>query len=842
MNIIDYAISHSRVVIGILVFILIAGSASYISIPKEATPDVNIPFIYISLSQKGISPEDSERLLVKPIEDEVKTVEGVKEVRSTAYSGGGNVLLEFNPGFNADKAMDDIREQVDNAKGDLPNEADEPSVNEVNISAFPILLISLSGDLPDRTLQDLGEYLQDEIETIPSVLEAKIGGKRKEQVDIIVDVRAIEGYGINLSTLINIVNQNNMMVSAGEQDTGDGSFSIKVPGLYENIEDVLDTPIKTYGDSVITFRDIAKVKRTFEDRRSYARVNGKNSVTIEVSKRVGENIIETVNQVKNIVNEAQKTFPKNVRISFSQDTSKYIKDMLSSLQNNVIAAIILVLIIILGALGIRSGFLVGVSIPGAFLSGVMVLSIMGFTINIVVLFALILSVGLLVDGAIVVVEYADRKINEGLSISNSYAAASKKMALPIIASTATTLAAFLPLIFWPGLAGEFMKYLPITLICVLTSSLFMALLFVPVVGSSAASIIKILLQILLPLIVAIITFILIKYGKGYINDFGFKKIAINIINYLIPFILFIFISIKIIPFVNKISNSLNAPVKKISKTALALSSESKTSPLELTGFTGFYTNLINRLLNHPTKVVLTAIIVLISVQYSYSRFGSGVEFFPSIEPDLSKIVIYARGNLSVEEKNNYVSRVENIILDIQQKNNEFKNIYSISGNISDQSEDSEDFIGSISLEYKDLEERRLSKIILKEIIEKTNTISGIKIETREQESGPPRGKPINIKLTSPNKKLLFAEASRLNNFLNNYPGLINVESNLPAPGIEWEIKVDRKQAFKFGANISSIGNVIKLSTNGIKLGEYRPDDTNESIPLYLRFPQEGTYT
>lgn len=839
MNLIDSAISHSRVIIGILVFILVAGTISYITIPKEATPDVNIPFIYISLSQKGISPDDSERLLVKPIEDEVKTVEGVKEVRSTAYSGGGNVLLEFNPGFDSDKAMDDVREKVDRAKSDLPNEADDPTVNEVNISAFPILLISLSGDLPDRTLQELAEFLQEEIETIPSVLEAKIGGKRKEQVDVIVDVRAIEGYDINLSTLINIVKQNNMMVSAGEQDTGDGSFSIKVPGLYENIEDVLDTPIKTYGDSVITFRDIAKVKRTFEDRKSFARVNGKNSVTIEVSKRIGENIIETVDLVKSIVNDAQKNFPKNIKISFSQDSSKYIKNMLNSLQNNVIAAIILVLIIILGTLGIRSGFLVGVSIPGAFLSGVLALSLMGFTVNIVVLFALILSVGLLVDGAIVVVEYADRKINEGLSITESYSLASKKMAFPIIASTATTLAAFLPLIFWPGIAGEFMKYLPITLICVLTSSLFMALLFVPVVGSSSASIIKILLQIILPLIPALIAFNLIKIGKGYIPGFGIINIVLTILNYLLPLILFIFISIKIISFVNKISNSLNAPIKQVSKTAVVLSSESKTSPLELPGFTGFYAKLINKFLSHPAKVVITAILILISIQFLYTRIGSGVEFFPEVEPDLSKIVIYARGNLSVEEKNNYVARVENIILDIQKNNNEFKNIYSISGNVSEQSEDSEDYIGSVSLEYVDLENRRPSIIILKEIMEKTQIINGIKVETREQEAGPPRGKPINIKLTSSDKNLLFLEASRLKKFMDNYPGLVNVEANLPAPGIEWEIKVNRKQASKFGANISSIGNVIKLSTNGIKLGEYRPDDTSESIPLYLRYPQEG---
>ena len=838
MNIIGYAIAHSRVVLGVLIFIISAGTASYISIPKEAAPDVNIPIIYISLSQKGISPDDSERLLVKPIEDEVKTVEGVKEIRSTAYTGGGNVLLEFDPGFNSDKAMQDVREKVDRAKGDLPNEADEPTVNEVNISTFPILLISLSGNLPDRTLQDLAKNLQDEIETIPSVLEAKIGGKRTEQVDIIIDVRALEGYDINIQNLINTVNQNNMMVSAGKQDTGDGSFNIKVPGLFEDLEDVLDTPIKTFGDSVITFRDIAKVKRTFEDRKSFANVNGQNSITIEVSKRVGENIIDTITKVKKVTFELEKTFPENVNISFSQDRSKSIKTMLNSLQNNVIAAIILVLIIILGALGIRSGFLVGVSIPGSFLSGILALSAMGFTVNIVVLFALILSVGLLVDGAIVVVEYADRMIKEGLSIKESYASASKKMALPIISSTATTLAAFLPLIFWPGLAGEFMKYLPITLICVLTSSLFMALLFVPVLGTVINTVARILLQIIVPLILSIILFNIISIGSNYIDN-QTLKIPLMISQYLLPLIIYVFLFVKIIPRVYKISESINQKEKSVSETAKILSSDSNLSILDLKGFTGFYAHLINKLLDHPAKVLLSAISILIAVQYSYTKFGSGVEFFPEVEPDLAKIVVFARGNLSVDEKREYVSRVENIIFKIQSRNNEFKNIYTISGNVSDQSEGSEDYIGAISLEYNDWNKRRKSKTILNEILKESKSIKGIKVESREEAGGPPTGKPINIKLTSSNKSLLLSEGQRLKDFIDSYPGLTNIEDNFPAPGIEWEIKVNRKQASKFGANISSIGNVIKLSTNGIKLGEYRPDDSDDSISLYLRYPSEG---
>ena len=838
MNLIDYAISHARVFIGILIFIIAAGSSTYISIPKEAVPDVNIPIIYVSLSQKGISANDSERLLVKPIEDEVKTVEGIKEIRSTAYTGGGNVLLEFDAGFDADKAMDDIREKVDRAKGDLPKEADEPTVNEVNISAFPIILISLSGNLPDRTLQDLAENLQDEIETIPSVLEAKIGGRRNEQVDVIIDTLALEGYNINIENLINTVNQNNMMVSAGEQDTGDGSFNIKVPGLYETIDDVLDTPIKTFGDSVITFRDIAKVKRTFEDRKSYANVNGKNSVTIEVSKRVGENIIDTIKKIKEVSVQVTKDFPPSVDISFSQDQSKTIQTMLNSLQNNVIAAIILVLIIILGALGVRSGFLVGVSIPGSFLSGILLLSIMGFTMNIVVLFALILSVGLLVDGAIVIVEYADRKIKEGLTIKESFAGASKKMARPIISSTATTLAAFVPLLFWPGLAGEFMKYLPITLICVLTSSLFMALLFVPVLGTIINTITRVFLQFVIPTLLSLILFNIFSILTNYVDINGLK-IPLTIIKYLASLALFIFTFIKIIPSVYKISESINKKQENISESSKILSSESDVSVITLKGFIGSYAKLINFLLNHPAKVIVSAILILAGVSFTYTKIGSGIEFFPEVEPELAKIVVYARGNLSAKEKRDYVSRVENIILKIQSKNNEFKNIYALSGNISDQSEASEDFIGSISLEYNDWDKRRKSKVILNEILNKTKTIKGIKVESREQEGGPPTGKPINIKLTSPNKSLLLSESYRLKEFIDSYPELINIEDNFPAPGIEWEINVNRKQAAKFGANISTIGNVIKLATNGIKLGEYRPDDSNDSIPMYLRYPSEG---
>ncbi|MAI50023.1 MAG: MFS transporter [Rhodospirillaceae bacterium] len=483
MSIISAALSRSRTVIAVLVLLLIAGFSSYISIPKEARPDVNVPVIYVSMSLKGISPEDAERLLVRPMEAEVKSIEGIKEIRSSAFQGGANVLLEFEAGFNADLALADVREKVDIANAELPDTADQPSVNEVNLSLFPVIIITLGGALPERALLKVGRDLKEKIEGIPSILEAKIGGERDEQVEIIINPLLVDSYGLDPKIILDAIRRSNQLIAAGSLRSAEGSFAIKVPGLFENADDILDMPLKVSGDSVVTVRDIASVRRTFEDRKTFARLNGKPAISIEVKKRTGENIIKTVDAVKTLVSQERDNWPEQMTVTFSSDDSKNIRDMLRDLRNNVLSAILLVMIIIVAVLGVRTGLLVGIAIPGSLLSGILVLSAFGLTVNVVVLFALILSVGLLVDGAIVVTEYADRRMIEGIHRAKAYTEAAERMAWPIIASTATTLAAFLPLLFWPGLVGEFMKFLPITLIATLIASLFMALLFVPTLGA-----------------------------------------------------------------------------------------------------------------------------------------------------------------------------------------------------------------------------------------------------------------------------------------------------------------------------------------------------------------------
>ncbi|MDH5410945.1 MAG: efflux RND transporter permease subunit, partial [Alphaproteobacteria bacterium] len=483
MRLIDAALSHSRTVISLLLLILVSGAYAWMEIPKEADPDITIPKIYVTINHEGISQEDAERALVRPLEEKLRSIEGVKEMISWAREGGANILLEFDAGFDPDSALLDVREEVDSAKKDLPASGEDPHVQEINISLFPVLVVTMSGPLPERTLLRLARDVKDRIEAIPAVLEVKIAGDRDERVEVIVDPVLVESYALDPERMAVVVSRFNQLIAAGAMDTGQGRFSVKVPGIFDSVRDIMNLPVKVEGNAVVTLGDIATVQRTFRDADGFARVNGHPALALEVSKRAGENIIDTIAEVRDVVEASRLIWPEAVEVTYSQDKSKDIRLMLGDLQNNVISAVLLVMIVVIAALGWRSGVLVGIAIPGSFLSGILVLAAFGLTMNIVVLFALILAVGMLVDGAIVVTEYADRKMTEGEPRKLAYAMAAKRMSWPIIASTATTLAAFLPLLFWPGIVGQFMKYLPITLIATLAASLVMALVFVPTIGA-----------------------------------------------------------------------------------------------------------------------------------------------------------------------------------------------------------------------------------------------------------------------------------------------------------------------------------------------------------------------
>ncbi|MAM85981.1 MAG: MFS transporter [unclassified Hahellaceae] len=483
---IDAAFSRGRTVIMLFVIILGAGAVAYLGIPKESEPDIPIPTIYVSVTHEGISPGDAERLLAKPLEKELQTLEGLKEMRTTAAEGYASVVLEFDAGFDADKALQDVREKVDLAKVELPADSEEPRVTEINTALFPVLTVVLSGQVPERTLVTLARDLKDKVESLAGVLEVDIGGDREEVLEIIANPAVMETYDISYNDVFTLVQRNNRLVAAGALDTGAGRMVLKVPGLIEDLDDVMSLPIKVAGNTVVTFRDVADIRRTYKDPDSFARVAGEPALVLEISKRSGANIIATIADIRALIEAEQKIWPEGLKVSFLQDKSEQIKTMLGDLENNVITAVVLVMIVIVAALGGRPAILVGLAIPGSFLAGMLVLDAMGITLNIVVLFSLILVVGMLVDGAIVTTELADRRMAEGAPRKEAYAFAAKRMAWPIITSTATTLAVFIPLVFWPGIVGEFMKFLPITVLITLAASIAMALVFIPVLGGMIA--------------------------------------------------------------------------------------------------------------------------------------------------------------------------------------------------------------------------------------------------------------------------------------------------------------------------------------------------------------------
>lgn len=764
--IIDASITHARTVLLTLALLLIAGTVAYVSIPKESSPDIDIPKIYVSVGLEGISPDDAERLLLRPLEQELSSIDGVKEMLSSGYQGGGYVLLEFNAGFNKDKALDDVQKAVDQARPELPDDVEEPKVTEVNFSLFPVLVVNLSGDVPERTLLKLANDLQDKIETIPSVLESAIAGDREELVEIVVNPELLESYGLDGVAILNFFRLSNRLVAAGQLDTGAGSFAVEVPGLFKDVYDVMKMPLKTSGDSVITVGDIAEIRRTFKDPQNFARINGQRAISIEVVKRAGENIIDTIDEVQRVVAQEKVFWPSNVEVTFTRDESKQIKTMLLDLQNNVISAILLVMIVVVWALGLRAAALVGVAIPGAFLTGILVLSTMGLTVNIVVLFSLILSVGMLVDGAIVVVELADRKMAEGLSRKEAYGYAAKRMAWPITSSTATTLAAFAPLLFWPGIPGQFMRYMPLTMICVLFSSLLMALIFVPTLGS--------------------------LIGK--------------------------------------------AGAAKDPKARKMLAAAEEGDLKDVKGFTGWYLGVLGAALKRPGLVLLAAALVLVSVQLSYAKFGKGIEFFPDIEPEFANVLVHARGNLSVHEKDQLVREVENRVLE---QSEGIESLYTRSGKAAQRGANlAEDVIGQLQIQFKDWDERPPADKILDDIRKNTAGIAGIFVETQKQQDGPSSGKAVQIQIASRFPEKLVGATETTLAVLDELGDFRDVEDSRPLPGIDWELDVDRSQAAKFGLDITTIGYYVRMVTNGLIIGGYRPDDSDEEIDIVIRHEKD----
>ena len=851
-------LARPKTVFVLMLMAVIAGTLSYIAIPKEANPDIDVPIYVVNVSQRGISPSDADRLLIRPMETELRGIDGLKEITATAREGGANLVLEFDIDADPDVVLADLRDKVDQAKADLPADADEPGVFETNFALEPTIIVTLSGDVPERTLVRLANGLADEIEAISSVREVDVQGDRDEVLEVILDLERLESYNITQRELLDAITRNNALVAAGTLDTGSGRFSVKVPGLIESALDVYGIPIKQGGEAVVTLGDVAELRRTFTDPTTFTRVNGQPAISLEVVKRIGTNIIENNAQVRAVTEAYTADWPETVRVGYLLDQSSFIFEVLGSLQSSIMTAIVLVLISVVAVLGIRSGLLVGLAVPGSFMIAFLILSALGQTVNMMVMFGMVLTVGMLVDGAIVVSEYADRKIEEGVRPSVAYTRAAQLMFWPVVSSTLTTLAAFLPLLLWPGVPGQFMSYLPRMVIIVLSASLVTALIFLPVTGTIFARIARMVGRFSRA-ILTVLGFVAVLFvGLVISNTLTLQAVATaeggtGILPTLASGAAGRALAVALLALVaayavNRLATwgarRREAKRGEPDPTALMLSSRAPLIPRKLTGVTGAYVRFLNlftsNILGNLVGVAVVAALVGGTFWFFMQR-AQGVEFFIEEEPDVAIVLVQARGNLAATEVRDLVGEVEREVLSIPGIDNVVMTATASAGggggSFGGPQDLPADQIGQLQLELAEYGDRRKAEAIFADIRAAVADIPGIKVEIRKIEGGPPTGKDVQVRVKSPSYDRVVETIGTVRQYIDGVDGLIEIEDGRPLPGIEWELSVDREAAGRYGASIQEIGSMIQLVTNGVLVDVYRPDDSEDEVEIRVRLPE-----
>ncbi|WP_068081904.1 efflux RND transporter permease subunit [Polycladidibacter stylochi] len=837
-NALEGILNRPKTIFSLMIAILIAGIIAFLTIPKEAAPNIDIPFYYISISQQGISPEDGERLIARPMETELRGLEGLKEITTMSTEGHVGILLEFHIDVSKDKALADVREKVDLAKSKIPADADEPSVNSFNMALNPTMFIAVYGDVSERTLYHEARKLKDVIEAVPTVKSADLSGHREELLEVTIDTMKMESYSITQAELLRTVTQNNQLIAAGFIDGAGGRFSIKVPGLVETARDVYSIPLKQAGEAVVTLGDIATIRRTFKDHSSYSLVNGKKAITLEVVKRLGQNVIENNQAVMEAVNKATANTPSTIKTSFMLDDSKKVDVMLGSLQTSIMTAIMLVMIVVVASLGLKSALLVGLAIPTSFMTGFFILSMSGMTVNNMVMFGLVLTVGMLVDGAIVMVEYADRKVAEGMNATQAYIRASRLMFWPIVSSTATTIAAFLPMLMWPGIMGKFMSYLPLMVIIVLISALATALVFLPVTGGIMSSVFR----------------FISRHGEAFLGLLIGTCVGIVLVD--LPYLAIpeegkalVIIALALI--CGWFLRPLFKPVMNYSRRKAAerhaqeledgkIFLGKRFDPKKVKGATGVYVRALAKMASTPIGNIATLVgmvLLCFGIISYFMQNSKGVENFVESEPLLAQAYVSARGNMSVEEAFKLVQEVDNIIINVDGIKDVVTTAFP-SGSKTSMQDIPADLIGQVYFEFTDFCCRRNSEAIFNEIREKTSKIAGIKVEVRAEEGGPPQGKDVQVEVKSTDYALLDGVVDRVRTKLESMEGLRDFEDGRPLPGIEWLLSIDRAQAARYQAQIVPVGAMVQLVTNGIKIGSYRPTDSEDEVDIRVRLPEQ----
>ncbi|MBU1344325.1 MAG: efflux RND transporter permease subunit [Proteobacteria bacterium] len=790
----DTAIKNRTSVFVLALIILGIGIYSYKALPRESEPDITIPYVFVQTEYRGVSASDIETSITIKIEKKLKGLDKVKNISSVSSQGLSQINVEFLPGTDIDEVLTKVKDKVDEAKNDLPSDLEnDPSVFEVNFSEMPIVIYSLAGTCGPRMLKEIADDLKDDIEAVPGILEAEVTGGQDREIRIEVDPDKLAYYRIPITSLQQAVVSENQNTSGGAITLGQGRYQLKVPGEFKTPEEILSLVVATHNGSPIYLKDVATVVDGIKEETSRSRLNGVDSVNIAVKKRAGENIIFIADKVDEIVKEAERYFPKNTTITKLMNKSKDIRLMVADLENNIISGLILVVIVLFIALGFRNALLVGIAIPFSMFLSFAVLHTMGYTLNMIVLFSLTLALGMLVDNAIVIVENVYRYMQQGVPKVEAAMKATSEVAWPVIGSTLTTLAAFFPMIFWPGVMGEFMKYLPITLIITLSSSLFVALVINP---AMCAFFMK---------------------AKKAIN--GETLTA------------------------EDIEAQGEKPIE-IKGMGLKLYSKLLNMALDhkITVLVGSFAVLI---------LLVQVWLITIGIEKPVEFFppidpisvyvnidppeGADLDF---IDKTVKKVEIAITGNqhmgyadaMKLQEHENAdgtkfmapgnINNIEHIYTKVVQNSG---------GSIFDSN-----LPNHIGIQFIDFEHRKSpTKDDLEELRNRVKHIAGVKITVDQQQEGPPTGPPINIEISGNNFGVLSKIAEKMKKVVENIPNVKDVRDDYQGDLPSVQVKIDRQKTALFGLTTSAIGNALKTAYNGLDVSTYYEGDDDYDIVVKL---------
>jgi len=812
----SYAVDHPTMVLVLTVAIFILGLASYLTTPKESSPEIVVPNIIVNTIYTGVAPKDIETLVTRPLEEELNTIADVKSITSTSTEGYSSINVEFEAGVDMDEALAKVREKVDIAKPELPEAAEEPGIFEINFAEFPIMQVNVAGPYGLVRLREVAEDLQDELEQIPSVLEVQLSGGLEREVQVDVDLAKLKFYDLSFSDVVDAIRDENVTVPGGSIDVGEMKYLVRVPGEFETTAPIADIVVSTRSGRAVYVRDVATVDFGFKERATYARLDGNPVVSLAVTKRSGENIIETADGVRAAIAGMEPRFPPGTAVKITSDQSKDIRDMVLSLENNIISGLVLVVAVLLFFLGLRTAWFIGLEIPLSMLLSFLVFKLVGFTMNMVVLFSLILALGMLVDNAIVAVENVYRFRQQGWDRKWATKYAVGEIAVPIISSTATTLAAFLPMAFWPGIVGEFMKFLPLTLIITLSASLFTALVLIP------------------PLVAHFIE--VEEAPRAPLSRPARRALVIGA---------------AVVVLALAAGSPLAAFLAVVTGVLLYLFHTRVGDPLTkrfqsrgLPWIVSHYERRLRWALDHRGLTVGGAAAAFVLGIAAFGAFNAGVVFFPEdIPPRTVYVQVEAPVGTRVDETDQMVARIERQISTLPEKE-DFASVVATVG-----SQVAGDFagpsggthLGTVAVNLVDYQVRTHDAFATMENMRRTigTEIAGADITVEKPQDGPPTGAAVTIEISGEEPEPLRALSDSVVHLLERSPvfaKLDGLESDISAGRPELVVTVDRERAALYGLNTLDVGSTVRNAINGVEASKFR--DGKDEYDITVRLAKE----